>query len=317
MKDERPRIIIKRGKHGIKHFHSSAWKIALADFMTTMMALFLVLWVIATATPQQLRGLADYFSTPLAKAVAGGDRDTASDSVIPGGGPDPTYREGQRANVHLRVLSRPDEQRRRLTHLRSQIMKVINSDKQLRKLRDQLRLQVTPHGLHILMVDSEQRPMFELGSDRVEPYMRKLLRAVAPLLNQIPNEISIFGYTDSHQFQNGGRGYSNWELSADRANASRRELVAGGMAGNKLLTVTGVADRIPLVGTKPDDPANRRIEILVLTRQAAQAIRDQSRLPEKAAASTDSGAVSVENVHDTEASALPAATASTAKPGNP
>lgn len=278
MSEEKPRIIIRRRKHGQEKFHSSAWKIALADFMTTMMALFLVLWVIATATPQQLRGLADYFNTPLAKAMVGGDRDTSSDSVIPGGGPDPIFREGERANAHLRPVSRPDEQRRRLTHLRSEIRHAINSDENLKQIRNQLRFEMTSQGLRIIMVDSEQRPMFELGSDRLEPYMRDLLDAVAPLLNELPNELSIDGYTDSRQYHNGEKGYSNWELSTARANASRRELVAGGLDGEKLLTVTGVADRIPLPGTQPDDPANRRIEVMVLTTQAAQKIRNQTRV---------------------------------------
>lgn len=273
-----PRIIIRRKSGGHGGHHGGAWKIALADFMTTLMALFLVLWVIATATPEQLRGLADYFSTPLAQAVAGGDRDTASDSAIPGGGPDPVYNEGERANIHLQPQPRPSEQRRRLRHLRDNIMAAVQANKQLRDVRDQLRFEMTPEGLRIQMVDSERRPMFELGSDKLEPYMRDLLRAMVPFLNELPNQLSIYGYTDDRPFQGGDNGYGNWELSAARANASRRELVADGLDVSKLLTVTGVADRIPLPGAKPSDPANRRIELLVLTTKAAQRITDGAPL---------------------------------------
>src|SRR5690348_8891102 len=276
-----PRIIIRRKSSGQGDHHGGAWKIALADFMTTLMALFLVLWVIATATPEQLRGLADYFSTPLAQAVAGGDRDTASDSAIPGGGPDPVYNEGERANIHLQPQPRPSEQRRRLRHLRDRIMAAVQANKQLRDVRDQLRFEMTPEGLRIQMVDSDRRPMFELGSDKLEPYMRDLLRAMVPFLNELPNDLSIYGYTDNRQYQSGENGYSNWELSAARANASRRELVADGLDSGKLLTVTGVADRIPLPGAKPSDPANRRIELLVLTAKAAKKIMDGASLADQ------------------------------------
>lgn len=273
-----PRIIIRRKGGGHGGHHGGAWKIALADFMTTLMALFLVLWVIATATPEQLRGLADYFSTPLAQAVAGGDRTTTSDSAIPGGGPDHVYNEGERANVHVQAQPRPSEQRERLRHLRERIMAAVQANKQLRDIRDQLRFEMTPEGLRIQMVDSERRPMFELGSDKLEPYMRDLLHAMVPFLNELPNQLSIYGHTDDRQYQNGENGYSNWELSAARANASRRELVADGLDSSKLLTVTGVADRIPLAGAKSSDPANRRIELLVLTAKAAQRITDGAPL---------------------------------------
>jgi len=281
MKEGHPRIIIRRKGGGHGGHHGGAWKIALADFMTALMALFLVLWVISTATPEQLRGLADYFSTPLAQAVAGGDRNTASDSAIPGGGPDPVYNEGERANIHLQPQPRPSEQRRRLRHLRDRIMAAVQANKQLRDVRDQLRFEMTPEGLRIQMVDSDRRPMFELGSDKLEPYMRDLLRAMVPFLNELPNDLSIYGYTDNRQYQSGENGYSNWELSAARANASRRELVADGLDSGKLLTVTGVADRIPLPGAKPSDPANRRIELLVLTAKAAKKIMDGASLADQ------------------------------------
>lgn len=278
MKDGRPRIIIRRKRASSEGHYGGAWKIALADFMTALMALFLVLWVISTATPEQLRGLADYFSTPLAQAVAGGPRHTASDSAIPGGGPDPVYNEGERANVHLRPQPRPSEARRRLRHLRKSIDKVVQSDPKLQDLRSQMLFQLTDQGLRVQLTDSERRPMFELGSDKLEPYMRRLLAALAPLLNEQPNEIIINGYTDSRPYQGGDASYSNWELSSARANASRRELVADGLDNGKLLVVSGMADRVSLPGTQPSDAVNRRIEILILTPRAAMQIRNGSSL---------------------------------------
>ena len=114
--------------------------------------------------------------------------------------------------------------------------------------------------------------MFELGSDQVAPYMRSLLRTIAPLLNELPNELSISGHTDSVPYAGGYRGYSNWELSNDRANASRRELIAGGFDPDQLLRVSGFADRVLLPETEPTDPINRRIELVVLLPEIAEAI---------------------------------------------
>ena len=129
--------------------------------------------------------------------------------------------------------------------------------------------------------------MFELGSDQVAPYMRNLLRTMAPLLNELPNDLSISGHTDSVPYAGGYRGYSNWELSNDRANASRRELVAGGLDPDQLLRVSGFADRVRLPDTAPTDPVNRRIELVVLLPEIAEAIRNpgvmsfDSSLPEE------------------------------------
>lgn len=278
MKEGRPRVIIRRRKAAPEGHYGGAWKIALADFMTAMMALFLVLWVISTATPEQLRGLADYFSTPLAQAMAQGPRQTASDSVIPGGGPDPTYNEGERANVHLRPQPRPSEARQRLRRLRERIDQAVQADVQLSGLREQMFFQMTEQGLRVQLTDTDRRPMFEMGSDRLEPYMRQLLAAIAPLLNEQDNDIIINGYTDSHQYLNGDAGYGNWELSSARANASRRELVSHGLDADKLLVVSGMADRVPLPGTRPSDAVNRRIEILILTPHAAGQIRNEASL---------------------------------------
>ncbi|GEK48198.1 flagellar motor protein MotB [Halomonas pacifica] len=286
MSEQRRPIIIRR-KKVVHNHHGGAWKIALADFMTALMALFLVLWILSSSSRAELEAVAEYFRTPLTTAIAGGDRTTSSDSAIPGGGPDPAHAEGEIARIELRDQSREAverqrlrdrgraEERRRLRELQERIEAAIQADAQLRPLREQMRLDLTQEGLRIQLVDSERRPMFELGSDRVAPYMRDLLRTIAPLLNELPNRLSISGHTDSVPYIGGNRGYSNWELSSDRANASRRELVAGGLESERLLRVAGMADRVPMADTAPDDAVNRRISLVVLDEWAAQQILSQ------------------------------------------
>ncbi|MGM0833661.1 flagellar motor protein MotB [Halomonas qinghailakensis] len=270
--DKRP-IIIRRKKVVHAH-HGGAWKIALADFMTALMALFLVMWILSVSDDETRRGVAEYFSTPLITAMTSGDR-SGSTQVIPGGGPDPTHSDGERARVDVLQYSRPSAQERRFFNdVQARIERAIELDPELRQLRNQMRFDLTREGLRIQLLDTEQRPMFELGSDQVAPYMRNLLRTMAPLLNELPNDLSISGHTDSVPYAGGYRGYSNWELSNDRANASRRELVTGGLDPDQLLRVSGFADRAKLPDTSPTDPINRRIELVVLLPEIAETIRN-------------------------------------------
>ena len=282
--DKRP-IVIRRKKKVHGH-HGGAWKIALADFMTALMALFLVMWILSVSSDETRQAVADYFSTPLMTAITGGDR-SGSTSAIPGGGPDPTHSDGERARIDTLQRTRPSmEERRFFRELQERIERAIERDPELRQLRNQMRFDLTREGLRIQLLDTDQRPMFELGSDQVAPYMRSLLRTIAPLLNELPNELSISGHTDSVPYAGGYRGYSNWELSNDRANSSRRELIAGGFDPGQLLRVSGFADRVLLPETEPTDPINRRIELVVLFPEIADAIRNPAVM--------DSGAASPE-----------------------
>ncbi|WP_136064766.1 flagellar motor protein MotB [Modicisalibacter radicis] len=278
MSDHRP-IVVKRKKVKAAGHHGGSWKIAYADFMTALMALFLVLWILSTASESELSSIAEYFRTPLPVAMAGGDKSTASTSAIPGGGPDPTHSDGERQRIDQRIQTRPSDEQRRLLGLERRIESVIQSKPKLRDLRSQLRMELTPEGLRIQIVDTEKRPMFKLGSDQVEDYMHDILQAIAPVLNELPNRISLSGHTDSLPYFGGEQGYSNWELSADRANASRRELVEGGLDPDKLLRVAGMGSRVPLNAEDTTDPINRRISIVVLDRQTADAIEFQSGAP--------------------------------------
>ncbi|WP_417685864.1 flagellar motor protein MotB [Pseudidiomarina gelatinasegens] len=279
MSDQQRPIIIRRKKIVKKH-HGGSWKIALADFMTALMALFLVMWILAMSSEKERQSISEYFRTPLLVAMAGGEKSSNAASVIQGGGADPTHMDGEQARIDMRRETRPADVRRHFNEIRRRVEAAIEADPVLRALKAQLRFDVTREGLRIMMLDTETKPMFEVGSDRIAPYMDRLLRTLAPLLNEIPNEITISGHTDSLPYAGGESGYSNWELSADRANESRKALLGGGYESDRLLLVMGSADRIPLDGTEPEDPRNRRITIVVHTSESAEFIKRQGYFPQ-------------------------------------
>lgn len=268
-----PIVVVKRRKHkGHGGGSHGSWKIAYADFMTAMMAFFLVMWLISISSPKELIQIAEYFRTPLATAITGGQRIANSDSPIPGGGDDVTQQQGEvHKQPNIDELKRRMEQSR-LMKIRGELDQLIEADPKLRALRPHLKIDLVQEGLRIQIIDSQNRPMFKTGRAEVEPYMRDILRAIAPVLNEIPNKISLSGHTDDFQYAGGEKGYSNWELSAERANASRRELVTGGLDDGKVLRVVGMAATMSLSDRGGDDAVNRRISILVLNKQAEEAI---------------------------------------------
>ncbi|MFZ5565858.1 MAG: flagellar motor protein MotB [Pseudomonadota bacterium] len=275
-------IIVKKVKKSGHAAHGGAWKIAYADFVTAMMAFFLLMWLLGSTSKGDLKGLSDYFSSPLKVAMAGGSGAGASPTILPGGGADLAQTVGQnqqgesadplrkrRALQEARAAA-AREDARRLAALSAKISAAISNNPRLRQYSNQIRLETTPDGLQIQIVDDQGRPMFTTGSAIVQPYMREILREIGAALNGVENRISLDGHTDQAPFAGGLQGYSNWELSADRANASRRELVAAGMPENKLLRVTGLASSTLLDAANPTAPINRRISILVLTRDAEE-----------------------------------------------
>ena len=272
-------IIIKRVKKGEHGHHGGAWKIAYADFMTAMMAFFLLMWLLGSTSKGDLQGIAAYFNSPLKVAMNGGDGSGNSSSIIPGGGTDLTRIHGQvkrteadsndQSRQSLRQV-RAQQDAHRIKALHAKIDAMISSNATLNEYRSQIRMDVTPDGLQIQIVDDQNRPMFDIGSAMVKPYMRDILREVGSALGGVENRISLAGHTDAAPYGMGERGYSNWELSTDRANASRRELVAAGMPNDKLARVVGLAASDLLLPNEPRAPQNRRITITVLTHEAEE-----------------------------------------------
>ncbi|MCR1000796.1 flagellar motor protein MotB [Serratia rubidaea] len=273
MKQNHPVVLVRKRKAHHNAHHGGSWKIAYADFMTAMMAFFLVMWLLAIASPQELTQIAEYFRTPLKVALTGGNKSSAESSPIPGGGDDPTQQDGL---VKKQTDAEQQAEARRFNKLRERLDQLIESDPRLRELRPHLLINLMDEGLRIQIIDGKNRPMFKTGSAQVEDHMRDILRAIAPILNDLPNKISLSGHTDDLPYATGERYYSNWELSADRANASRRELIAGGLAEGKVLRVVGMAATMSLKQRGADDSMNRRITILVLNKQTQQGIEHEN-----------------------------------------
>src|SRR6185369_10828075 len=254
MKAEKQRIIVKRlsAPAGAGH-GGGGWKIAYADFMTAMMAFFLVMWLLATATPRQLQGVAEHFRTPLRVALMGGTKSGLSSSVIPGGGADAASKEGEVKNSGE---SDAESDAKAIEEMRDRLEEVIRNSPVFQQFRSQLLVDITTEGLRLQIVDSDKGAMFELASATVVPHMRAILREIAPMLNDWPNKVTLAGHTDSIVYARGGMSYGNWELSADRANASRRELAAGGLADSKVLRVMGLADSMHLDKIDTRNPIN-------------------------------------------------------------
>lgn len=276
MSNEKQRIVVRRvaASDGSQHGGSGAWKIAYADFMTAMMAFFLVMWLLSTATPKQREGIAEHFRMPLKVALQGGNKSSTSTSVIPGGGTDPMHRDGEVLRVADDAQDGTDA--RRLEAMKRRLDELIDSSPVFRQFRSQLLVDITTEGLRLQIVDNENRAMFDLASARVVPHMRSILREIAPMLNDWPNKVTLSGHTDSIPYAGGDMSYSNWELSADRANASRRELAAGGLAEAKVLRVMGLSDSMHLDKANPRNPINRRISIIVLNQRTQQRIEREN-----------------------------------------
>ena len=281
-------IIVKKIKKTSGGHHGGAWKIAYADFVTAMMAFFLLMWLLGSTSKAQKEGIAEYFKTPLKVAMMGGPAVGVTDSLIKNtGGKDITKKQGQVKPVDgppgkqksVSIEEAKDALKKaeqaKLEDLKQKIEQTIDQSETLKKFKSQLMLDITPEGLRIQILDEQNRPMFESSKADLQPYAREILHEIGKMLNGVQNKISLSGHTDASPYPNGEKGYSNWELSSDRANSSRRELIAGGMDESKLLRVVGLASAQLYDKDNPFNPTNRRISLVVMNKQAEEeALKD-------------------------------------------
>jgi chemotaxis protein MotB len=305
--DVEPMIVVRRSRRKKHAHHGGAWKVAYADFVTAMMAFFLVMWLIGVGTKQQRAAIAEYFKNPSmtpgnatmappGKMGPGG----ASDSAIKLGGamdmshgPGKDLRASRTAAPDVEKLARAQE-KQRLENLMQQLHAAIEKSQALAPFKDQLLLDITPEGLRIQIVDKQNRPMFDTGSATLKPYTVAILHELSGFIDQAPNKISISGHTDDAQYTS--HDYSNWELSADRANAARRALLEAALTEDKIARVVGLAASVPFNKADPSDPINRRISIILMTKQAQDAALSQEQ--------ADGAQVTVPSTANTSASVI-------------
>lgn len=272
--DNNQPIIVKRiSRKGDGH-HGGAWKIAFADFAVAMMAFFLVMWLLSTATPEQLKMISGYFNDPIG-FDAGGSPFAIDLGGTPTVAPDRTLSDADQ-DVELipmdaQTIESLAEQleQMQLDMLLQELQNKIDIEPVLQRFKDQILLEITQEGLRIQIVDAENRPMFASGSAQLQPYFEEILLALSDTIAVVPKKISIGGHTDAQPFI-GRRGYGNWELSTERANAARRTLLAAGYPEEQLARVVGYADSALFDRTAPLNPINRRIDIVVLNKRAEE-----------------------------------------------
>lgn len=277
MADQQTVRIIKKKVKGHGGHHGGSWKVAYADFVTAMMAFFLLMWLMGNATEGQRRAISDYFENPSAVAGAGGasnsminhggtaDLTVGKDTDVIGGSKDDNKAESEKTAAEAR------EDKVRLESLLEVLKEAVDKSQALKPFKDQLLLDITDEGLRIQIVDKENRPMFDSGSAVLKNYTEEILHEIGKIISSVPNKISISGHTDATPYRF-NKDYDNWELSADRANAARRELVAGGMNGKKMGRVVGLASSVLFDKNNPYNPINRRVSIIVLNKATEKSI---------------------------------------------
>lgn len=280
MADEARPIIIKRIKKISAGAHGGAWKVAYADFVTAMMAFFLMLWLLNSTSKEQKEGLANYFTPTVASTnsesgagdILGGtslNSDGAQSSAVTVSIP-ATTTEAESEDQSTAKISEEEyaelvakKEQEYFEQMAEDLKVAIQESPELAELEDQVLIDITEDGMRIQLVDKDNRAMFRPGSADLYKYAEKMLGKIASVVVKMPNRLSISGHTDAAPF-NSRPNYSNWELSADRANASRRVLNNSGVSSNRVAEVLGMAGSDPLLPDNPLRPENRRITILLL-----------------------------------------------------
>jgi chemotaxis protein MotB len=305
---KRPIIIVRKKKKGRREHHGGAWKVAYADFVTAMMAFFLVMWLVTAVSKDQRAAIFDYFKNP--SMEPGKSTKPAPGQMGPGGASTspidlhgglnairpalakmqdigataaPVATRNDKSQVASTTVKSTDPptaeqlaaaqreaEHKHLESLMAELQAAVNKSQALEPFKDQLLLDITPEGVRIQIVDAQNRPMFDVGSAHLRNYTVAILHELAPYLDSVPNRISLTGHTDIRPYPS-NNGYTNWELSADRANAARRALVASGLPDGKISRIVGLSSSVLFDKQDPQSPVNRRISIVVMTKQAEEA----------------------------------------------
>ena len=267
-------IIIKRIKKHAHGYHGGSWKVAYADFVTAMRAFFMLSWLLGSTTEQERSMIQGYFQNPsMIPGQAGSSSQIldmggsmATVGAIVGTGQEEQTSESESKDEmsDAEALMEQIEQEK-LDMLLESLEYAIEENESLKAYKDQLILDFTEEGLRIQLIDKDDRPMFDTGSDELKSYSRDIFRELVKVIEEVPNRISISGHTDLHPY-GAGASYTNWELSTDRANSARRELLGNGMADARIGRVVGLASSLPFDPEDPYHPSNRRISLVVLNR---------------------------------------------------
>jgi len=286
-------IIIKKIKKSAGHgHHGGAWKIAYADFVTAMMAFFLLMWLLGSTDQATKKGISEYFQNPFSVAMSTSGNAVADRSnIIQGGGADLTSQDvGEVHQGEVEPKDQPvspedieklaeEQEKQKLEQLKEKIEEMVKANEALSEYKDQIKIESTPEGLKIQVIDAKNRPMFRLASSSIEDYAKLILKALASVINELPNKVTINGHTDALPFPPNQTGYTNWELSSDRANVARRELIGGGLAESKVMRIVGLASSIANP-QNPTDPMNRCISIIVMNKKTEnQVLHDGAEPP--------------------------------------
>jgi len=267
-------VIVKRVKKGDHGHHGGAWKIAYADFVTAMMAFFLMLWLLGSLSEAKKMGLSRFFSSPSAMVSSAGSNSSVLDFT---GEPRPESEFDPDPNDPAE-----GQEELPLDELLLKLKEQIETSEAFKDYQDQLQLEITVEGLRIQMMDDEERPMFDVGSPKLRSYADEMLQTMGKTIATVPNRVSIAGHTDARTYRSGRTDYSNWELSADRANAARRAMAQSLPVDVKFGRIVGLADSVPYDREDPFNPANRRISIVVLNAATERAIGLREGLETKA-----------------------------------
>lgn len=279
MSDEQS-IIIKRINKCPHAAHGGAWKIAFADFMTAAMAFFLMLWVLGGVNDEEMKAMAEYFRDPTVieaspmKLIESQEAGQTSDAMIDMGG----FQDAPKGKEGDEDGSGKAQEMAQMEAMKAALEKKMDENPTLSQLKEQLKIDITPNGLQVQILDDRKRPMFGSGVDLPREYASRLLKEVGSVLAKTTNKISIAGHTDSSGYHDDSE-YTNWELSADRANAARRLLLQGGVDSQRIAQAVGLSDTVPFDKENPYNPRNRRISIIVLSKEAESRLRSLSEAP--------------------------------------